>query len=376
MTMKIVVFGLSLSSSWGNGHATTWRALLGALAERGHDIVFLERSRSWFARHRDLKEPDWCRLAFYDELADLEDFASLVAGADIVIVGSYVPDGGDVAEWVQRTASGTVAFYDIDTPVTLARLRAGDCEYLTPELIPHFDLYLSVTGGPTLRFIEEVYGAPAARVLHCSVDETRYRETPAARRWHLGFLGTYSHDRQPALERLLIEPARQAPDLRFVVAGPHYPTDIDWPRNVERIEHLPPTAHPQFYSSLCWALNVTRADMIAAGHSPSVRLFEAGACGAPIITDEWPGLDGFFEPSNEVVVARTTEDVLSAVRWSEDDRLRLADAGRRRVLADHTARHRAEEFEAHVAGIAPARARDARRRSTVANAASARPSHP
>jgi hypothetical protein len=238
MTMKIVVFGLSLSSSWGNGHATTWRALLGALAERGHDIVFLERSRSWFARHRDLKEPDWCRLAFYDELADLEDFAPLVAGADIVIVGSYVPDGVDVAEWVQRTASGTVAFYDIDTPVTLARLRAGDCEYLTPDLIPRFDLYLSVTGGPTLRFIEEVYGAPAARVLHCSVDETRYRETPAARRWHLGFLGTYSADRQPALERLLVEPARQAPDLRFVVAGPQYPTDIDWPRNVERIEHL------------------------------------------------------------------------------------------------------------------------------------------
>jgi spore maturation protein CgeB len=374
MTMKIVVFGLSLSSSWGNGHATTWRALLGALAARGHDIVFLERHRSWLARHRDLKEPDWCRLAFYEELADLEDFASLVAGADVVIVGSFVPDGVDVAEWVQRVASGTVAFYDIDTPLTLARLRAGGCEYLTPDLITHFDLYLSVTGGPALRFIEEVYGAPAARVLHCSVDEARYRETPAARRWHLGFLGTYSHDRQPALERLLIEPARQAPDLRFVVAGPQYPTDIDWPLNVERIEHLPPTAHPQFYSSLCWALNVTRADMIAAGHSPSVRLFEAGACGVPILTDEWPGLDRFFEPSKEVVVALTTADVLSAVRWSEDDRLQLADAGRRRVLAEHTALHRAKEFEAHIAEITPAR--DTRRQSTVANAASARPSQP
>jgi spore maturation protein CgeB len=376
MTMRIVVLGLSLSSSWGNGHATTWRALLGALAERGHDVVFLERNRPWYARHRDLKDPDWCRLTFYDELADLEEFAPLVASADVVIVGSYVPDGVDVAEWVQRTASGTVAFYDIDTPVTLARLRAGECEYLTPDLIPQFDLYLSFTGGPTLRFIEEVYGAPAARVLHCSVDEARYRATPAARRWHLGYLGTYSHDRQPALERLLIEPARRAPDLRFVVAGPQYPADIDWPLNVERIEHLPPTAHPQFYSSLCWALNVTRADMIAAGHSPSVRLFEAGACGAPILTDEWPGLDDFFEPSKEVMVARSTEDVLSAVRWSEDDRLQLADAGRRRVLAEHTARHRANEFEAHIAEVAPARARNAGRRSTGANAASARPSHP
>jgi len=363
MTMKILVFGLSLSSSWGNGHATTWRALLGALADRGHDIVFLERTRPWYARHRDLKDPDWCRLAFYEELSDLEQFVPLVAGADVVIVGSYVPDGVDVAEWVQRTASGTVAFYDIDTPVTLARLPAGACEYLTPELIPQFDLYLSFTGGPTLRFIEEVYGAPAARVLHCSVDETRYRKTPAARRWHLGYLGTYSVDRQPALERLLIEPARQAPDLRFVVAGPQYPDDIDWPRNVERIEYLPPTAHPQFYSSLCWALNVTRAEMIAAGHSPSVRLFEAGACGTPIITDEWPGLGEVFEPSKEIVVARTSEDVLSAVRWSEDDRLQMANAGRRRVLGEHTAHHRARELEANLAEIAPARARDTRRRS-------------
>ena len=376
MTMQIVVLGLSLSSSWGNGHATTWRALLGALAERGHEIVFLERNRPWYARHRDLKDPDYCRLEFYEELSDLEEFASLVAGADVVIVGSYVPDGVEVAEWVQRTASGTVAFYDIDTPVTLARLRAGECEYLTPEVIPQFDLYLSFTGGPTLRFIEEVYGAPAARVLHCSVDETRYRATAAARRWHLGYLGTYSDDRQPTVERLLIEPARRAPDLRFVVAGPQYPDDIDWPLNVERIEHLPPTAHPQFYSSLCWALNVTRADMIAAGHSPSVRLFEAGACGAPIITDEWPGLDELFEPAKEVVVARSTEDVLSALRWSEDDRLRLANAGRKRVLAEHTARHRAEELEAYLAEVTPARARNAGRRSAGANAAAARPSHP
>ena len=362
--LRIVVFGLSLSSSWGNGHATTYRALLGALGERGHDIVFFERNRPWYARHRDLKEPAYCKLKFYDELSDLDGVAGLVSGADVVIVGSYVPDGVALAQWVQRTATGITAFYDIDTPVTLAKLRAGDFEYLSPELIPHFDLYLSFTGGPTLRFIEEVYGAPAARVLYCSVDAERYRETPAARRWHLGYLGTYGADRQPTLERLLIQPARQAPDLRFVVAGPQYPADVEWPSNVECIEHLPPNAHPQFYSSLCWALNVTRADMVAAGHSPSVRLFEAGACGAPIITDDWPGLDQVLAPSDEIVVARSSDDVLSAMRWSEDDRLRIANAGRRRVLASHTSRHRAEELEGYLGALIPARDSSTGRQST------------
>lgn len=369
--LRIVVFGLSLSSSWGNGHATTYRAMLGALAEHGHHIAFFERNQPWYARHRDLKDPSYCRLHFYDELSELEDAAGLVAGADVVVVGSYVPDGIALAQWVNHAATGITAFYDIDTPVTLAKLRAGECPYLTPELIPQFDLYLSFTGGPTLTLLEQVYGAPAAKVLYCSVDTDRYHETPAARRWHLGYLGTYSADRQPMLERLLVEPARRAPDLRFVVAGPQYPADIEWPANVERIEHLPPTAHPQFYSSLCWALNVTRADMISAGYSPSVRLFEAGACGVPIITDEWPGLNQLLAPG-EAVVARSSEDVLRALRLSEDDRLTIGRAGQRRILAQHTARHRAQELEDHLAALLPART-GARRQQAARAAALDRP---
>ncbi len=359
--MRIVVFGLSLSSSWGNSHAPVYRALLQALAARGHDIHFLERSQPTFARHRDIKEPTYCRLAFYDHIEDLDRHARLVAGADIVVVGSRLPDGVDVARWVQKTATGLTVFYDIDTPATLARLRAGDCDYISSALIPSFDLYLSFTGGPALRFLEEVYGAPAAKVLNGCVDDGHYRAVPAARRWHLGFLGAYEAGRQAALEHLVLEPARRAPDLRFVVAGPHYPADPEWPANVERIEYLPPTSHPQFYSSLCWALNVTRPDLLAIGHTPSVRLFEAAACGAPIITDLWPGLDRFFVPETELLVARSSYDVLAALRWPEEDRLRLADAGRRRVLAHHTAGRRAEEFEAHIESLAPERSRTRRR---------------
>ena len=258
---RIVVLGLSLSSSWGNGHATTYRALLKALAERGHQILFLERDRRWYAAHRDVKRPRYCTLAFYKRLGELARWRGEIAAADLVIVGSYVTDGVAVARFVQEHATGITAFYDIDTPVTLAKLREGDHEYLAPSLIPQFDLYLSFTGGPTLDVLESRYGAARARPLYCSVDPTLYRPTKARRRWDIGYLGTYSRDRQPKLEKLLFEPARRLSHRRFVVAGAQYPKDIAWPANVDHIDHLPPSRHARFYSSIGWALNLTRDDM-------------------------------------------------------------------------------------------------------------------
>ena len=342
--MKLVVLGLSLSSSWGNGHATTYRALLKAFAARGHDVLFLERDVPWYAAHRDEAAPGYCRLEFYSDLAALDRWRDEVAGADAVIVGSYVPDGVAVGAWVQATARGVRAFYDIDTPVTLARLARGDEEYLTPALIPGYDLYLSFTGGPTLDLIEQRYGSPAARALYCSVDTDAYRPLPVAKRWDLSYLGTYSDDRQPTLTRLLIDAARALPDRRFVVAGPQYPAAIEWPGNVERIEHLPPADHAAFYSASRWTLNVTRADMIAAGWSPSVRLFEAAACRVPIVSDRWAGLDTLFAPGREIVLAETTADVIAAL--NRTDAAALGARARAVVLAAHTAAHRAGELEA------------------------------
>ena len=345
--MKLVVLGLSLSSSWGNGHATTYRALLKAFAARGHEVSFLERDVPWYGgEHRDLADPDFCALRFYDDLAGLERHRAEVAGADAVIVGSYVPQGVEVGRWAQAVARGPVAFYDIDTPVTLAKLERGDFEYLTPELIPGYAAYLSFTGGPTLARLEQRFGSPAARPLYCSVDEARYRPAPAApHRWDLTYLGTYSADRQPTLERLLVEPARRAPHLRFAVAGPQYPDDIAWPANVERIAHVPPDDHAAFYAASRWTLNVTRADMIAAGWSPSVRLFEAGSCACPVISDVWEGLEALFAPDRQIVLASDAEAVLEALARPEPERRALADAFRARVLAEHTSAHRAEELE-------------------------------
>jgi spore maturation protein CgeB len=346
--VKVVLIGLSVTSSWGNGHATNYRALMRALSERGHDVLFLERDVPWYAAHRDLPHPPFGRTEVYGSVDELrERYAAEVGSADLVVVGSYVPAGASVGDWVIGRAAGVRAFYDIDTPVTLAALERGECEYLRPDQVPGYDLYLSFTGGPTLDVLERRYGSPRAVGFHCLVDPAAYPPIALPLRWDLGYLGTYSDDRQPALDRLLLEPARRRPELRFVVAGPQYPDSIAWPANVERIEHLPPADHPRFYASQRLTLNVTRVDMVRAGWSPSVRLFEAAACAVPVVSDDWAGLDTFFRPGSEVVIAAGTEDVLAALDTVDAGRRRaMGDAARRRVLAGHTAAHRVEQLEA------------------------------
>jgi nucleoside-diphosphate-sugar epimerase/spore maturation protein CgeB len=342
--VKLVVLGLSLSSSWGNGHATTFRALLKAFAARGHDILFLERDVPWYRNNRDIADPDYCKLELYHSIEELDQKREAIRNADAVIVGSYVPDGVEIGRFVQRTARGVVAFYDIDTPVTLAKLDRRDFEYLSPDLIPGYHLYLSFTGGPTLRRIERQYGSPMARALYCSVDEDAYPVLDERKRWDLTYLGTYSDDRQPALERLLIEPARALPHLNFCVAGPQYPECIDWPANVERIDHLPPAEHPGFYARSRYTLNVTRADMIAAGWSPSVRLFEAAACATPLISDKWDGIDRLFSPGTDIILAETSDEVIDQLTSDADSSI-IGHAAKAKILGGHTAGHRALELE-------------------------------
>ena len=364
--MRIVVLGLSLSSSWGNGHATTYRALLGALADRGHDILFLERDVPWYAANRDLEAMPGVALALYPDLAGLAAWTPVIRDADLVVVGSYVPDGVAVCRLALTTARGLTAFYDIDTPVTAAALDAGTCAYLAPGQVAGFDLYLSFTGGPMLEVLERRHGARMARALYCSVDAALYRPLPIVPRFDLGYLGTWAADRQPVVEALLIEPARRLPHRRFVVAGAQYPASIDWPRNVERIEHVPPAGHAAFYAACRTTLNATRADMRRAGWSPSVRLFEAAACGTAIVSDPWPGLASLLEPGREIAVAERTCDVVALIENRPEAAIRaMAAAARARILAAHTSGHRAVELERAVAEAASRRRGATRRRPVV-----------
>lgn len=295
--LDIVVLGLSLSSSWGNGHATTFRALLHGVHAAGHKLIFYERDVPWYASHRDLAEPDFCNIVFYTSVDELlTRHARTIREADAVVIGSYVPDGVTIIDAVANLAPKRLCFYDIDTPVTLAKLERGDEEYLARRQVPIFDVYFTFSGGKALDRLRDDFGAERPQPLYCSVDLDLYRNTGEELTWDLGYLGTFSPDRQPTLERLLFEPARKLPEMRFVVAGPQYPDNTDWPANVQHIEHLPPSEHASFYSRQRFTLNVTRADMIAAGWSPSVRLFEAAACRTAIISDHWPGIETFSRP--------------------------------------------------------------------------------
>jgi spore maturation protein CgeB len=362
MKLSIVVVGLSVTSSWGNGHATTYRALIEALARRDHNVTFLERDVAWYREHRDLTKPSSWTVELYQSLNDVpRRFGELIRNADLVIIGSYVPDGIAISEWVTSHARGLTAFYDIDTPVTLAKLDHG-LDYLSASMIPRFDLYLSFAGGPVPGMIEQRYGSPLARTLYCSADPGAYLPQRLETKWALGYLGTYSEDRQPVLDQLLLSPARALPSEQFAVAGAQYPEDIVWPENILRIEHLPPRQHPTFYAEQRFALNATRADMRALGFSPSVRLFEAAACGTPVISDRWPGIETIFEPSREILLASTPRDVIEILRDMPEERRRsIAENARRRVLADHTADHRARQLEGYYAEATARRRRKSAR---------------
>jgi spore maturation protein CgeB len=347
MNLNIVVFGLSITSSWGNGHASTYRALIKAAAGRGHRVTFAERNVPWYRRHRDLADPGYCRVKLYDSLQEVAGrFGRLVSEADLVILGSYVPDGAVLGDWITSHARGITAFYDIDTPVTLAKLDAGSVDYIASHLIPRFDLFLSFTGGPSLTHIEHHYGARRARALYCAADMDLHAPAGAQTEWNLGYLGTYSADRQQPFERLLIEPALKLPQHRFVVAGAQYPAARQWPANVAYVEHIPPEEHAAFYGSQRYTLNITRADMAARGYSPSVRLFEAAACGVPIISDRWSGLETFFVPGQEILIVDQATDVIEILTTLPNERrFSVAAAARKRLLTSHTAEHRAKNLE-------------------------------
>jgi spore maturation protein CgeB len=354
--MKIVIFGLSITSSWGNGHATTFRALCRALHARGHKIVFFEKDVEWYASNRDLPNPEFCEARVFENWRDvLPQVREELGSCDVAIVGSYFPNGVAALDEVLDSPAAVRAFYDIDTPITIAQLREhGEAEYLKGSQIRGLDLYFSFTGGPMLREIETRFGAPRAVPLYCSFDPERYHSFPPIKRFicDLSYMGTYAPDRQPKIDELLCAPARQLSDKNFIVAGPQYSKSLKWPLNVRRITHLNPRWHAQFYSSSRLTLNVTRRDMVLAGYSPSVRLFEAAACGATIVSDNWAGLEEFFLPGQEILLPVSSSDVMRYISDGDDEQLRrIGRRAQERVLSEHTSGQRAQQFERAIESV-------------------------
>ena len=360
--MKLTIFGLSITSSWGNGHATTFRSLCQALHRRGHRIVFFEHNLEWYQNNRDLPHPAYCDVRVFsrwDEI--LPTVRAELADSHVVMVGSYFPDGIAALEEVLASRVPVKAFYDIDTPVTVRNLKDhGRAEYLLRQHLPELDIYFIFTGGPMLKRLEEEFGTPFAVPLYCSVDPEKHRELPPESRFacDLSYMGTYAADRQPKIDELLCLPARRLRREKFIVAGPQYPSQIAWPENVQRIMHLDPRHHAELYSSSRLTLNVTRREMVLAGYSPSVRLFEAAACATAIASDNWPGLETFLAAGREVLLPAGSDDV---VRYLSDydatELKRIGRAARERVLASHTSDVRAREFEQAVEIAASSTAR-------------------
>ncbi len=347
--MKIVIFGLSITSSWGNGHATTFRALCEALYRSGHRIIFFERNVEWYQNNRDLPNPPYCDLRIFEHWNDvLPSVRKELLDADVAMVGSYFPDGVAALDVVLESSAGIKAFYDIDTPITVANLRKeGKTDYLLKCHLPELDIYFSFTGGPMLRELEEM-AVRFAVPLYCSFDPAKYHEMAPNAEFEcdMSYMGTYAPDRQPKLEELLCAPARMLPEKKFIVAGPQYPDSISWPPNVTRITHLNPRSHAEFYCSSKLTLNVTRRDMVMAGYSPSVRLFEAAACAATIVSDNWPGLEDFFIAGREILLPTSSGDVRRYINDYDATELKnIGRAAQARVLAAHTSQARACEFE-------------------------------
>jgi spore maturation protein CgeB len=360
--MRFVFFGLSITSSWGNGHATTYRGLSRELARRGHTVAFYEHRTPWYEAHCDLPAADYCAIERYERWPPAGAEAA-VAAADVVVLGSYAVDGEAIADWLPAHTRALLTYYDIDTPVTLERFeQAGRADYLRAEQLARFDLVLSFSGGPALDALGR-WGARRAEALYCAVDPAHYRPVALDERFacDLGYMGTYAADRQPALQALFLAPAQARPDRRFVLAGPQYPEEC-WPPNVVRFYHVAPPEHPAFYSSGTWQLNLTRRAMKGYGWSPSVRLFEAAACGAAILSDRWAGFEAALAPGAEALLVASPDDVLAALDQPPEVGARLGQAARRRVLADHTYARRVDQLEAWLGDLGVTTAARAGRR--------------
>ncbi|HZQ18396.1 MAG TPA: glycosyltransferase [Terriglobales bacterium] len=345
--MKIVIFGLTVSSSWGNGHATIWRGLCNALARQRHQITFFEKDVIYYANHRDLNSPEVYDLVLYPSWTDVRSTAkTAVAESDVAVVTSYCPDAVAACDLVLQSRT-TKVFYDLDTAVTIENYRAhGEVDYIPSYGLMNFDLVLSYVGGRALSELRELFGASRVAPLYGSVDPEVHRPVTPSRQYNsdLSYLGTYAADRQETLRELFLEPAQRLPDRKFLLGGAQYPDDFPWNENVWFVRHVPPPEHPAFYSSSRATLNVTRGAMATFGYCPSGRLFEAAACETPVVSDSWEGLEEFFEPGSEILLASSADNVVDALSLGREELRQVGKAARERVLSEHTADHRAREF--------------------------------
>jgi len=346
--MRIVIFGLTITSSWGNGHATIWRGLCKALIRRKHEIFFFEKDVSYYRDNRDLYDMPGIEIILYSDWNEIKEKANEhLLNSDVGIITSYCPDALKAEELMMECNNLVKIFYDLDAPVTLKAIKSGiDVPYINVHGLGGYDLVLSYTGGIALRELKDILKAKKTEALFGCVDPEIHYPVSAKDDYKndFSYLGTYAEDRQQKLSTLFIEPAAKMPDKVFVIGGSQYPDNFPW-NNVVYFNHVPPPEHPYFYCSSGYTLNITRGAMAEMGFCPSGRLFEAAACGVPIISDSWEGLDMFFSEGTEILIANSSDDVIRYLNYSEQERMSISRAARERTLMEHTADSRVKNFE-------------------------------
>jgi spore maturation protein CgeB len=344
--MDIVFLGTTLTSNWQNVHASTYRKLIRELNSIEHQVLFLERDVPAFAANRDLPNPEFCTVGSYKTTDELKkNYAEQIKNADLVIVGSHISDGIEVSNWVVKTAKGAKAFYDLDTPQTLAQVSNGVCTYIDQDLIPKYDLYLSVAGGAVLVDLEKNFGSPMARPLYHTINPWHYHPELSEVNWDLGYSGNYNTGVSQHLNALMLKTAKEWAMGRFVVAGSGYPEPANWPDNVQHIEQLPRLELCHFYNNQRFTLNIATGGTLKNGYYPSIGLFEAAGCCTPVITNYWPGLESFFKIGEEILVSRSQKDTLKFLREiCKSERKLIGERARKKVIANHTSAQRVKEL--------------------------------
>lgn len=347
---RIAFFGSSLVSAYWNGAATYYRGIVRALSVRGYDITFYEPDAYDRQKHRDMPDPDWARVVVYrpDEPSV---FRALEAArsADIIVKTSGVgvfDDLLDGAVLVHKRPGALSVFWDVDAPATLDRL-AGNPADPFHQLIPRYDMVLTYGGGAP---VVKGYTKAGARVcvpVYNALDPTTHHPVPPDPRFDadLGFLGNRLPDRERRVESFFLGAAERLPTHRFVFGGNGW-HDKPVPPNVRYVGHVYTRDHNAFNCTPRAVLNVSRESMARYGFSPATRVFEAAGAGACLITDAWEGIERFLEPGREVLVAGDGEEVATLVAALTPERARrIGEAGRARIMAEHTYAHRARQVD-------------------------------
>jgi spore maturation protein CgeB len=364
--VNVAFFVHSAVSDWNHGNAHFLRGLMSALAGRGHAVRSWEPRAAWSLERLLEEEGVGPVLEFaraYPEIdvrthagrgaAMVEAVEAALAWADLAVVHEWSPPElvNAVARRRRRGSSFVALFHD-------SHHRAWSDEPAIARLdLAGFDGVLAF--GESLRSLYRMrFGARRAWTFHEAADVRRFRPLPRPARQDVVWIGNWGDgERTAELRAFWLDAARALPDLRFAAYGVRYPEEARAElvrAGVELRGRAPSLRVPEVFGESRVTVHVPRgAYARALPGIPTIRVFEALACGIPLVSAPWRDDEGLFHPGDFTLAATPAamRAALDRLARSEDARLEQAARGLRTIHARHTCDHRAEELLAIVAGL-------------------------